>query len=214
MLLKRLLGENVELELEHGRDLWPVKADVNQFEQVIINLAVNARDAMPDGGKLAIRTAQCRGRRRRARLNLQGMPPAEYVLIEVSRHRHRHAAGGDGEDLRAVLHHQGGRQGHRPRPLDRLRHRQADGGFIYVDRRVGQGTTFRVYLPRYIADRRGGGREPKVEPEVKKPATDLTGQGTMLLVEDEDPVRAFAARALRPAATRCSRRPPASRRWR
>ena len=66
MLLKRLLGERVELDLSHGRDLWFVKADVNQFEQVIVNLAVNARDAMPDGGKLAIRTAQCRGRRGRA----------------------------------------------------------------------------------------------------------------------------------------------------
>ena len=52
MLLKRLLGERVELDLSHGRDLWPVKADVNQFEQVVVNLAVNARDAMPDGGKL------------------------------------------------------------------------------------------------------------------------------------------------------------------
>src|SRR5215218_3297664 len=57
MLLKRLLGERVELDLKHGRDLWPVKADVNQFEQVIVNLAVNARDAMPEGGRVGIRTA-------------------------------------------------------------------------------------------------------------------------------------------------------------
>ena len=57
MLLKRLLGEKVELDVVHGRDLWPVKADVSQFEQVIVNLAVNARDAMPDGGKLTVRTA-------------------------------------------------------------------------------------------------------------------------------------------------------------
>ena len=58
MLLKRLLGERVALDLSHGRDLWFVKADVNQFEQVVVNLAVNARDAMPDGGKLAIRTGE------------------------------------------------------------------------------------------------------------------------------------------------------------
>ncbi len=57
ILLGRLLGENIELTLDQASDLWPVKADLHQFEQVIINLAVNARDAMPNGGKLTIRTA-------------------------------------------------------------------------------------------------------------------------------------------------------------
>ena len=57
ILLGRLLGENIELKLDSGSDIWPVKADLHQFEQVIINLAVNARDAMPNGGKLVIRTA-------------------------------------------------------------------------------------------------------------------------------------------------------------
>ena len=57
ILLGRLLNENIELKLDQASELWPVKADLHQFEQVIINLAVNARDAMPDGGKLIIRTA-------------------------------------------------------------------------------------------------------------------------------------------------------------
>src|SRR6201998_2598020 len=57
MLLRRLIGEKVKLDLVHGRDLWPVKVDVSQFEQVIVNLAVNARDAMPDAGRLTVRTA-------------------------------------------------------------------------------------------------------------------------------------------------------------
>jgi two-component system cell cycle sensor histidine kinase/response regulator CckA len=83
MLLKRLLGERVELDLSHGRDLWFVKADVNQFEQVVVNLAVNARDAMPNGGKLAIRTANIMASEA-ARLNVSGMPPADYVVVEVS----------------------------------------------------------------------------------------------------------------------------------
>ena len=54
MLLRRLIGEKVKLDFVHGRDLWPVKVDVSQFEQVIVNLAVNARDAMPDGGALTV----------------------------------------------------------------------------------------------------------------------------------------------------------------
>ncbi len=60
MLLKRLLGEKVALNVVHGRDLWPVKVDISQFEQVIVNLAVNARDAMPNGGRLTITTKECR----------------------------------------------------------------------------------------------------------------------------------------------------------
>ena len=71
MLLQRLIGEKVTLEVKHGRDLWPVKADLSQFEQVIVNLAVNARDAMPDGGKLTRAHRQCGGRGKR-QVRLQG----------------------------------------------------------------------------------------------------------------------------------------------
>src|SRR5450759_3237641 len=83
MLLRRLIGEKVKLDLVHGRDLWPVKVDVSQFEQVIVNLAVNARDAMPDGGKLTIKTTNLPAAET-AKFAYKGMPAADYVLVEVS----------------------------------------------------------------------------------------------------------------------------------
>lgn len=194
MLLKRLLGERVELDLSHGRDLWFVKADVNQFEQVVVNLAVNARDAMPDGGKLAIRTANVSAQEATS-LNVSAMPAAEYVLVEVS-------------DTGS---------GMTPEVLDKIFEPffttkevgkgtglglstvfgivKQSGGYIDVDSKPGGGTTFSIYLPRHIPAAQELPEEPKAD-EPKKPAADMTGQGTILLVEDEDPVRAVNARAL------------------
>ena len=83
MLLKRLIGEKVTLEIVHGRDLWPVKVDISQFEQVIVNLAVNARDAMADGGKLTVRTANVPAEEC-GKYAYKGMPKANYVLVEVT----------------------------------------------------------------------------------------------------------------------------------
>ena len=194
MLLKRLLGERVELDLSHGRDLWFVKADVNQFEQVVVNLAVNARDAMPDGGKLVIRTANVPAAEA-ARLNVSGMPPADYVMVEVSDtgtgmapdvlekifepfFTTKEVGKGTGLGLSTVFGIV-----------------KQSGGFIDVDSKVGHGTIFRIYLPRHIPEAHELPEEAKPE-TVKKPAADMTGQGTILLVEDEDPVRAVNARAL------------------
>ncbi|HEV7873456.1 MAG TPA: ATP-binding protein, partial [Enterovirga sp.] len=192
MLLKRLLGERVELDLKHGRDLWFVKADVNQLEQVIVNLAVNARDAMPEGGRLTIRTGNVSAPEATA-LNLTGMTAADYVLVEVSDtgtgiapdvvdkifepfFTTKEVGKGTGLGLSTVFGIV-----------------KQSGGFIYVNSKVGKGTSFCIYLPRHIPDPVA---EPKPEEVVKKPAADMTGQGTILLVEDEDAVRAVNGRAL------------------
>ncbi|MDQ4059928.1 MAG: PAS domain-containing protein, partial [Pseudomonadota bacterium] len=193
ILLKKLLGEKVGLEVVHGRDLWPVKADLNQFEQVIINLAVNARDAMPDGGTLTLRTANITSEEAAAYRD-QGLPRADYVLVEVT-------------DTGTGI---------RPDIIDKIFEPffstkevgkgtglglstvygivKQTGGYVFPESEVGKGTTFRIFLPRHQAEERAEIEARKAE----APATqaDLTGQGVVLLVEDEDAVRAFAKRAL------------------
>jgi two-component system cell cycle sensor histidine kinase/response regulator CckA len=82
MLLRRLIGEKVTLDVVHGRDLWPVKVDISQFEQVVVNLAVNARDAMSEGGRLTLRTTNVTAKECE-RYHAKGMPAADYVLVEV-----------------------------------------------------------------------------------------------------------------------------------
>jgi two-component system cell cycle sensor histidine kinase/response regulator CckA len=195
-LLSRLLTEKVELKIVHGRDLGLVKVDQNQLEQVIMNLAVNARDAMPDGGKLTIRTANVSEEDSRA-LDHALMPPADYLLIEVA----DTGSGIPKENLGKIFE-----------PFYTTKDPskgtglglstvygivKQTGGFIFPYSTIGKGTTFRIYLPRYFETP----AEAKAEADAAAAVTaaeptDLTGKGTILLVEDEDAVRTFAARAL------------------
>jgi two-component system cell cycle sensor histidine kinase/response regulator CckA len=202
MLLRRLIGEKVKFDPVHGRDLWPVKVDVSQFEQVIVNLAVNARDAMPDGGKLTIKTANVSAREAE-KLSYKGMPAADYVRIDVSDtgtgipaeivdkifepfFSTKEVGKGTGLGLSTVYGIV-----------------KQTGGFVYVDSEEGKGTTFRIFLPRHHPEQEaqhephatnGAARETAAEP---KPRADLTGQGTILLVEDEEGLRSLNARGLR-----------------
>ena len=189
-LLGRLLGETIELTMEHGRDLGLVRVDRVQFDQVIINLAVNARDAMPGGGTLSIRSSN---------IALEGpvhrgpevMPAGAYALIEVA----DTGAGIAREDIERVFEpffstkEVGAGTGLGLSTVYGIV-RQTDG-FIFVDSAPGEGTTFSIYLPRYQDT------EPIAAAPEAKAEADLTGAGTVLLVEDEDAVRLFGARALR-----------------
>jgi len=199
MLLRRLIGEKVKLDFVHGRDLWPVKVDVSQFEQVIVNLAVNARDAMPDGGRLTVKTANITTAES-AKLAHKGMPGADYVRIEVT-----DTGTGIPADIRDKIFEPffstkevGKGTGLGLSTVYGIV--KQTGGFIYVDSETGKGTSFHIFLPRHHA-------EPEVEAEPQavngaakaetKPRADLTGQGTILLVEDEEGLRALNARGLR-----------------
>ena len=212
LVLRRLIGEKVTLDVVHGRDLWPVKVDNLQFEQVIMNLAVNARDAMPNGGKLAIRSANVAAKDC-ARYQNKGMPAADYVLVEVS-----DTGTGIPEAIRGKIFEPffstkdvGKGTGLGLATVYGII--KQTGGFVYFDSVEGKGTTFRIFLPRHIADAREPAVKRPAEPtgvgapavvdaliaadKVKRAASsDLTGQGTILLVEDEEGLRALNARGL------------------
>ncbi len=193
-LLRRLIGENIELEFGHGRDLGLVKVDQGQLEQVVINLAVNARDAMPNGGRLTIRTANVRPAQA-LRRGHEVMPAGDYVLIEV-----RDTGIGIALDNLARIFEPffstkevGSGTGLGLSTVYGIV--KQTGGFVFVDSNPGTGTAFEIYLPRHQASEVvAADRTDTAEPPVPK---DLTGTGTVVLVEDDDAVRTFGGRALR-----------------
>jgi two-component system cell cycle sensor histidine kinase/response regulator CckA len=202
VMLRRMIGEKVALDVVRSRDLWPVKVDGNQFEQVVLNLAVNAGHAMPDGGKLTIRTANITTEEARG-FTYKGMPAADYVLIEV-------ADTGTGiapEDIDKIFlpffstKEVGKGTGLGLATVYGII--KQTGGFVYPESELGKGTTFRIFLPRYVAS-----AEEKPTPQVVAAVNgvqaaaaaaasgDDTGQGTILLVEDEKDLRGLNARGL------------------
>ncbi|MBC7951761.1 MAG: PAS domain-containing protein [Rhodospirillaceae bacterium] len=192
-LLRRLLGETIELKMVHGRQLGMIRVDPGQFDQVIINLAVNARDAMPGGGTLTIRTGTVTVDQPVQR-GPELMPPGDYVLIEVS----DTGTGIPKENLSRIFEpffstkEVGAGTGLGLSTVYGIV-RQTDG-FVFVESELGQGAAFSIYLPRIEADPTPEARRPTPPAEN---ATDLTGTGTILLVEDEDAVRMFGTRALK-----------------
>jgi two-component system cell cycle sensor histidine kinase/response regulator CckA len=196
MLLRRLLGERCELKIDHEPGLWTVRADEGQISNAIMNLAVNARDAMPpEGGTLTIRTANYALSKPRP-IGTGSMPAGEYVQIDVK----DNGSGNAQENLVKIFEPffttkptgQGTGLG-----LSTVYGIvKQTGGFITVDSELGKGTTFTIYLPRHVVEVGSPADAPAPEQDTTAPA-DVTGQDTVLLVEDEDAVRSFAARALR-----------------
>lgn len=194
-LLKRLLGETVTLQIKHGRDLGAVRADPGQLEQVIINLAVNARDAMQSrgGAGASVLTIQTRAvsMAEARRVGDDLLPQAEYTSLRVSDtgtgippdalpkifepfFTTKDIGKGTGLGLSTVYGIV-----------------KQSGGFIFADSVQGKGATFTIYLPVHRAE-----EAPKVALPPKEKTAAVWGSGTILLVEDEAMVRAVAERAL------------------
>lgn len=191
-LLRRLIGEAIQLKITHARDLWLVKVDRGQFEQVIINLAVNARDAMSGDGLLTFETENLVITERGTDFD-ELIPVGEYILVKVSDtgtgiadnviekifdpfFTTKNVGEGTGLGLSTVYGII-----------------KQTGGFIFAVNNDDKGTTFNIFLPRYVEIAEIGDKEVLAPAQSHR---DLTGKGTILLVEDEDPVRLFAARAL------------------
>ncbi|HET9458623.1 MAG TPA: response regulator [Sphingomicrobium sp.] len=192
-LLKRLLGETVRLVVKHGRNLGPVRADPGQLEQVIINLAVNARDAMAakGGGTLTIQTYAVRADQV-AELGSDILPIADYSALSVTDtgsgippailgkifepfFTTKEVGKGTGLGLSTVYGIV-----------------KQSGGFIFADSKVGEGSRFVIYLPVHRVEAEAGKAPRSGAPK----DAELWGTGTVLLVEDEPMVRAVAERAL------------------
>lgn len=192
-LLGRLIGERVDLQMDHGRDLGVVLFDKGQFDQVIINLCVNARDAMPDGGKITIATRAVTFKQPTPKGH-EIIPAGKYVSISVS----DTGTGIAKENLDRIFEpffstkEVGAGTGLGLSTVYGIVH-QTDG-FIFVESAMGEGTSFIMYLPVQDVDPASVAEAAPVAPAQEG---DLTGQGTVLLVEDEDAVRLFGSRALR-----------------
>ncbi len=188
-MLRRLIGEHIELKTRKTPDLWKVRADPGQIEQAILNLVLNARDAMPRGGTLAIETSNAELDETFTRSHVPTQP-GSYVRVSVT-----DTGVGISKEVKARLFE----------PFFTTKERgkgtglglsttygivKQSGGYLWCDSEVGRGTTFQVLLPRV--------EEPEAEVvERKAPPPIHPGDETVLLVEDEPEVRSLVQRILK-----------------
>ncbi|HEX4799678.1 MAG: response regulator [Myxococcales bacterium] len=192
-LLKRLLGETVELVVKHGRNLGPIRADPGQLEQVIINLAVNARDAMgpKGGGILTIQTYSVKADQV-AELGSDVLPVADYSALSVADTGTGIPPGVLGKIFEPFFTTKEVGKGTGLGLSTVYGIIKQSGGFIFADSKLGEGARFVIYLPVH-REAAGAGRSRRAE---KTKKDELWGSGTVLLVEDEPMVRSVAERAL------------------
>ena len=193
-LLNRLVGEMVSLNLEHSQDLPPIRADKRQLEQVLMNLVVNARDAMPKGGRISLRSDEIEyeenqerdratvpaGRYLRVRIVDEGTGIAPDRLQKVFEPFYTTKKNGEGTGLGLSTAYGIVKQ---------------TGGFIFADSVVGEGTVFSLLFPVFNGAVEMAGTRADVPPSPS--LARKNSNGVVLLVEDEAPVRSFAARALK-----------------
>jgi two-component system cell cycle sensor histidine kinase/response regulator CckA len=185
--LARLIGEDIDLRFYHGDGLWQIMFDTSQIEQVLFNLAVNARDAMPDGGKLTIETQNICLDEDYCKMH-PGFIPGPFVLLGVS----DDGAGMDGETLQNAFEpffttkEQGKGTGLGLAMVYGIV--KQNGGFINIYSEQGRGTSFKIFIPKILEE--GESWEKNEE----SPA--ITGTGTVLIVEDDDMVRKIASEML------------------
>ncbi|MGB8801207.1 MAG: PAS domain S-box protein [Candidatus Acidiferrales bacterium] len=185
-ILRRLIGEDVQLETSSAPDLGLVKADRSQIEQVILNLAVNARDAMPEGGRLTIETANVDLDESFSHSSVM-LSPGPYVMLAVT----DNGCGMDAET-----------QAHIFEPFFTTKEKgkgtglglatvygivKQSGGYVWVYSEPGRGTSFKVYLPRVWDEQSSPGRDRRIDGQALPQGTE-----TVLLVEDEKGVRELA----------------------
>lgn len=199
ILLRQVLDERVELDVKHGRDVPWIKADKNQLETAIINLATNARDAMisqRNGGKLSIRTARSTGKEAHAK-GFNYVEDGEYLLIEVE----DNGCGMPRDLLDKIFQpffttkEQGSGTGLGLATVYGII--KQSGGYVCPVSAVGKGTTFYIYLPALAAEDIPEASDIAEQAKAVVRPMDMSGRGRILLVEDEDGVRSIAATHLR-----------------
>ncbi|HEV3512519.1 MAG TPA: ATP-binding protein [Candidatus Sulfotelmatobacter sp.] len=189
-MLTRMIGEDIDLVMVPSPNLWPVRADAGQIEQVIMNLAINARDAMPSGGKLTIETSNLTLDEDYARIHAP-LRPGEYVMISIS----DTGMGMDSETQSHIFEPFFTTKGTKGTGLGLSTVYgivKQSGGYIWVYSEVGRGTTFKIYLPR-VASLEVAAAQPAESRQLQKVEP---GTETILLVEDEANLRYLARQYL------------------